>query len=449
MILYYSSFLYFLLFCFFCNVETIRVSVMLPLNLFNNDGTLNNPSLLKSQLQQLKSGNIDGVMVDVWWGLVEKNQPQQYNWNGYLQLAQLVQATGLHLQCVMSFHQCGTNVGDQCYITLPPWVLSVEGVWYTDSQGEIDQEYISLGADNESIFSGRSPIQIYTDFMSNFSSTFSSFIKNGVINQIQIGLGPAGEMRYPSYQLQDNRWQYCGIGEFQCYDKYMLNDLKEAANAAGQPNWSFPPNNAGSYNSVPSGTQFFSDNQPNNYASLYGIFFLKWYSQMLLQHGEIILSAANTIFYPLAIAAKVSGIHWWYGTNSHAAECTAGYFNTDFNNAYLEISQMFSKYNVDFDFTCLEMIDSTDCNSQPQELVKQAILASKQARIAFAGENALPICQPNCYQGGFDEIYRESTQYGAIERFTYLRLDSNLLTPNNFNMFTSFVQKMHLQKKYL
>jgi len=317
-------------------------------------------------------------------------------------------------------------------------------IWYIDQNGETDQEYMSLGVDHQALFDGRTGVMIYSDFMGNFSSTFSSYIQSGVIDQVQIGLGPAGEMRYPSYQLQDNRWQYCGIGAFQCYDKYMLANLQESAQQNGNP-WTSPPSNAGFYNSEPSQTQFFSDNQPNNYASPFGSFFLGWYSQQLIQHGDDILNAANSIFSPmgLAVAAKVSGIHWWYDTYSHAAECTAGYFNTDSHNAYLTIAQMFAKYKVDFDFTCLEMTDSSNCDSQPQELVKQTIQASQQAGIAFDGENALPICDPTCYQSGFDEIYTEATQYGSINRFTYLRLDANLLSSYNWNMFTAFVSRMH------
>ncbi len=334
--------------------------------------------------------------------------------------------------------QCGTNVGDQCYIPLPPWVVAVGGrnrttaryrnffgrsittfhwslladIWYRDKHSQIDQEYLSLGVDNQRLFNGRTPIEMYSDFMTNFSITFAKYISNGVIDQIQVGLGPAGirntihswsgELRYPSYQLQDNRWHYCGIGAFQCYDKHMLNSLQQAANQAGNSAWGSPPTTAGTcrnrmrpfatfvksfwsqrcdqndltkvakgrkrntcrkrlrhqlissvgfYNDHPSNTQFFSDNQPNNYASSFGAFFLRWYSQQLINHGEAILSKAHSIFSPRglgiagtcmhyttdSVSAKVSGIHWWYNTYSHAAECTAGYLNTNFNNAYLEV----------------------------------------------------------------------------------------------------------------
>lgn len=32
-------------------------------------------------------------------------------------------------------------------------------------------------------------------------------------------MGPAGELRYPSYPEQNGTWKFPGIGAFQCYDK--------------------------------------------------------------------------------------------------------------------------------------------------------------------------------------------------------------------------------------
>ena len=43
-----------------------------------------------------------------------------------------------------------------------------------------------------------------------------------VITEITVGMGPAGELRYPSYPEGDGRWRFPGVGEYQCYDKYML-----------------------------------------------------------------------------------------------------------------------------------------------------------------------------------------------------------------------------------
>lgn len=60
---------------------------------------------LIKQLKTLKSINVDGVMVDCWWGIVESNAPQQYNWSGYKKLFQIVRDLKLKLQvcCLKSY----------------------------------------------------------------------------------------------------------------------------------------------------------------------------------------------------------------------------------------------------------------------------------------------------------------------------------------------------------
>lgn len=57
------------------------------------------------------------------------------------------------------------------------------------------------------------------------------------ITELTVGMGPAGELRYPAYPEGDGRWRFPGVGEFQCYDRFMLQDLKENALAAGRPEW--------------------------------------------------------------------------------------------------------------------------------------------------------------------------------------------------------------------
>lgn len=58
-----------------------------------------------------------------------------------------------------------------------------------------------------------------------------------VVTEITVGMGPAGELRYPSYPEGDRRWRFPGVGEFQCYDRYMLSSLRAAADAIGEPDW--------------------------------------------------------------------------------------------------------------------------------------------------------------------------------------------------------------------
>ena len=82
----------------------------------------------------------------------------------------------------------------------------------------------------------------------------------------------------------------------------MLGALQTAANNDGHPEWGHGgPNDAGSYNSYPYQTGFFSDGTTDNYASSYGEFFIGWYSNMLIQHGDHILAAANSTFHKFGV----------------------------------------------------------------------------------------------------------------------------------------------------
>jgi hypothetical protein len=55
--------------------------------------------------------------------------------------------------------------------------------------------------------------QLYADYMKSFRENMAEFLDAGVIVDIEVGLGPAGEMRYPSYP-QSQGWVYPGVGEF-------------------------------------------------------------------------------------------------------------------------------------------------------------------------------------------------------------------------------------------
>jgi beta-amylase len=92
--------------------EGVPVYVMLPLDTVRPDGVLNRKKAMWASLMGLKKAGVEGVMVDVWWGLVQKDGPSAYNWSGYTDLMMMAKQVGLKVQAVMSFHQCGGNVGD-------------------------------------------------------------------------------------------------------------------------------------------------------------------------------------------------------------------------------------------------------------------------------------------------------------------------------------------------
>ncbi|KAK7312747.1 hypothetical protein VNO77_36842 [Canavalia gladiata] len=436
----------------------VPVYVMLPLGIITVDNVFEDPDGLKKQLLQLRGAGVDGVMVDVWWGIIELKEPKQYDWNAYRSLFQLVQECGLKLQAIMSFHQCGGNVGDVVNIPIPQWVLDIgqsdPDIFYTNRSGSRNKEYLTLGVDNEPIFHGRTAIQIYSDYMKSFRENMSDFLESGLIIDIEVGLGPAGELRYPSYP-QSQGWKFPGIGEFQCYDKYLKADFKAAAAKADHPEWDLP-DDAGKYNDVPQSTGFFKSN--GTYVTEKGKFFLTWYSNKLLIHGDQILEEANKAFLgcKVKLAIKVSGIHWWYNVANHAAELTAGYYNLYERDGYRPIARMLSRHPAILNFTCLEMRDSeqsSDAKSAPQELVQQVLSGGWRENIQVAGENALSRYDATAY----NQIILNARPQGVnksgppkLRMFgvTYLRLSHDLLQQSNFDIFKKFVRKMHADQDY-
>lgn len=435
----------------FAGTHYIPVYVMLSLGIISEKCELVDPETLKKHLRTLKSANVDGVMVDCWWGIVEGDNPQKYNWSGYRELFDIVREAKLKLQVVMSFHECGGNVGDDVNITLPKWILEIgkdnPDIFFTDREGRRNKECLTWGIDKERVLRGRTGLEVYFDYMRSFRMEFNDYFEDGLISEIEIGLGPCGELRYPSYP-EKHGWKYPGIGEFQCYDKYLQKSRKKAAEARGHPLWARGPDNAGHYNSKPQDTGFFRDG--GDYDSYYGRFFLRWYSQVLLDHGDRVLSLANLAFEGTRIAAKVSGIHWWYKTASHAAELAAGFYNPSNRDGYAAIAQMLKNHDAAFNFTCVELrtLDHEEgfpeAMADPEGLVWQVLNAAWDAGIPVASENALP-----CFdRDGYNKILenakpRTDPDERHLVAFTYLRLSPILMKEANFNEFERFVKRMH------
>lgn len=129
------------------------------------DNVFENQQKLEKQLKELSAADVDGIMVDVWWGIVEFKGPKQYNWSAYRGLFELIKRCNLKIHAIMSFHQCGGNIGDSVYISLPKWVLEIgenePDIFYTDKSGNRNNEYLSLGVDNLPLFRGQTAVQVY------------------------------------------------------------------------------------------------------------------------------------------------------------------------------------------------------------------------------------------------------------------------------------------------
>ncbi|CAK9173337.1 unnamed protein product [Ilex paraguariensis] len=220
--------------------------------------------------------------------------------------------------------------------------------------------------------------------------------------------------------------------------------LAASAEEHGKKDWvQSGPHDSGQYNQFPEETGFFQ--RGGTWNSEYGQFFLDRYSGKLLEHGDRILAAAEGIFQETGakLSGKVAGIHWHYRTRSHAAELTAGYYNTRHQDGYLPMARMLGKHGVVFNFTCMEMRDREqpeNANCSPEGLVRQVKTATKTAGTELAGENAL-----ERYDAGeYAQVLatRRSDSGNGLSAFTYLRLNKQLFEPENWRHMVEFVKSM-------
>eukprot|EP00770_Monocercomonoides_exilis_P002931 MONOS_2913.1-p1 / transcript=MONOS_2913.1 / gene=MONOS_2913 / organism=Monocercomonoides_exilis_PA203 / gene_product=betaamylase / transcript_product=betaamylase / location=Mono_scaffold00063:138068-139324(+) / protein_length=418 / sequence_SO=supercontig / SO=protein_coding / is_pseudo=false len=415
----------------------------MPINTVSYNGQLNESACRSFGI--LKSAGVHGVKINVCWGICEKN-PKQYNFEAYKHLADLCGQAGLKLQCFMSFHKCGESVGDDLIVPIPIWARRGNELFFRDKHGHDGDEYISIAVDNEPVLDGRTPIQVYVDFMKAFRQAMGHRIGT-IIDEIQIGLGPRGELRYPGYQL--DRWSYPGIGEFQAFSPRMIAMFQNASIKAGHPEWVSPPVNAGSYNSNPDDNDnLFFKSEFGEYCTEYGRFFANWYSNLLLEHSLRILKPAVSMFKSPScdVAMKITGIYWWYAHSSHAAEMTSGYVNgngLNGTNFYDRITSLCKELGVVLNFNCFEMSNDEvgrAFGADPESLVKQIISSAYQNDARLSSENT---------QVRYDDkavnriIHNSCNNGGKVESFSFQKLNDQLVYNNdNLRRFKRLINSL-------
>ncbi|GFR52231.1 hypothetical protein Agub_g14684 [Astrephomene gubernaculifera] len=284
---------------------------------------------LRSGLKALRALGINGISVDVYWGIVEGQRPGEYDWSAYKQLFALIRDEGFMAQVCLCFH--GSDA-----VPLPAWVVAAgranPDIFYSDRAGGRCCEYVSLGADEVPVLCGRTPLGCYRDLMLSFRRELGELVGD-VIVDVTVGLGPDGELKYPAHP-RDKRWTFPGVGEFQCYDKYMLSVLRACALQVDQPSWGLGgPHDAGSYCVWPSQTGFFH-HQRGNWGSPYGRFFLQWYGDMLVQHADAVLGTAREVLVDGCGAGRGGGGGGGRGVGG--ASAAAGWLSSS-TSAYYSI----------------------------------------------------------------------------------------------------------------
>ncbi|MCL7040790.1 hypothetical protein MKW94_002776 [Papaver nudicaule] len=217
---------------------------------------------------------------------------------------------------------------------------------------------LSLVVDELLVLNVKTGMQVYQDFLESFKSSFSPFM-GSTITDISVGLEPNGELRYPSNPPAST--QVLGVGEFQCFDKHMLGHLKLHENGGS---WQTP----------------------------YGDFFLSWYSNQLISHGDRLLSLASSVFRNnlVTVSRKVPLVHNWYKFQSHPSEMTAGFYNSDSRDGYNQIADFFAKNSCKIILPGMDLSDEHQPSvsySSPELLISRIQTACQNHNVQCIGEN--------------------------------------------------------------
>ncbi|XP_057992557.1 inactive beta-amylase 9 isoform X2 [Hevea brasiliensis] len=423
---------------------TFRFGVVLPVSECN---TINHAKAISAGLKALKLLGVEGVEMPVWWGIAEKEAMGKYKWEGYLTLAEMVQDAGLKLHVSLCFH-----ANEELKIPLPEWVSRIgesdPGIFFADRSGHHFRECLSLAVDDLPVLDGKTPVQVYQQFCKSFKSSFSGFMGSTIIG-IKMGLGPNGELRFPSHSRVGKSCKILGVGEFQCYDKNMLNFLKQHAEATGNPLWGFGgPHDAPSYDQMPNSNSFFKDHG-GSWESPYGNFFLSWYSSQLLSHGNRLLSLASDEFGGSTVTTygEVPLIHSLFKTRSHPCELTAGFYNTDNRDGYEAVAEMFARNSCKMILPGMNLSDEhqpQESLSSPELLLAQIRTACRKYGVVVSGQNSL-VSKASHH---FEKMRKNVLGENVVDSFTYQRMGAEFFSPEHFPAFTEFVRSLNLPEKH-
>jgi beta-amylase len=251
-------------------------------------------------------------------------------------------------------------------------------------------------------------------------------VQGTVITHVCIGMGPCGEMRYPSYPQRV--WRYPGIGAFQCFSPAARADFdrycERTGEAAGQsrcthlrstkprcrpslkpPLAEMPLPAQESYNETPASSKYFERCVPAPAAAIATEFaqlqsaccrtasqssrkaFLDWYSSCLQRHADEVLQRCTQLFRGstpsvVTVVVKVPGIHWWSEASGRPAEACAGLaVETGGFGVYQSVCAMLASHGAALSFTCTEMpIEGTE-HGNGFHLVQRMAVECARARI--------------------------------------------------------------------
>ncbi|MFL9592131.1 family 14 glycosylhydrolase [Aeromonas schubertii] len=365
----------------------------------------------EDEVAVLRRLGVTAISTDIWWGLVEGRQPGLFDWSYYDRLVELLERQQMRWVPILSFHQAGGNVNDDFTQTIPLWLWgallarnpelgSVRELQYVSETGDASMEYLSLWADEW-------VLPYYRAFMEAFREHYQN--RAALMAEINVSLGPAGELRYPSYNAHD--WgNYPNRGTLQCYSELARADwcrhLARRYQDIRVLNYTFGTHHE-TFEAIPlPQADLLFENRAYQH-SAWGREYLGWYHDALVSHGRRITDCALAVFDEphwsrVPIGIKIPGIHWEIGDphQPRVAEITAGLLRPHptmgphNQREYVQLLDALvpaeQRGRVVVHFTCLEMQNRPyEGYSQAADLVGWFAAAAHELGIRLMGENAL------------------------------------------------------------
>ncbi|MBK7003116.1 MAG: family 14 glycosylhydrolase [Rhodoferax sp.] len=436
---------------------------------YGSPGCLIKPETLKkfdNLLQEAEKAGVMAVSVDIWWRLVDPKGTGELNWDYYDQIFDRIRAKKtLRIAPILSFHRCGNGPNDECDFPIPDWIwtrfqpgLDIKELHYESETGKkLDVALPPWVAANPQVREGMT--RFIAGFREHYKCRAADFV------EINISLGPNGELRYPSYEKSDG-WAYPDRGNFQAYSRLAQEAFRKWALEdrdlkALNDRWGLsmkddgeirPPN--GEYPGGDGALRRANDFVGNkDYDRPYGQDFIDWYNFTLVKHGrDLLLAADKKLDGPMKsvpLGMKIPGIHWQIACTGapRIAEIAAGLLQTSLKGdiavkkgayGYKAIFDMVKDVQkeagrpVNLHFTALEMTnascpssDSSHGTSRPEDLVQWIAESGEEWQLNYRGENA------SCFQS-WDKVY--AAFHKGYQGFNLLRLvDAEFFTLTGFN----------------
>ncbi len=417
--------------------DRVNFNAMAPLHIMHYHNSKieeeNDWILFETHLEEAKRMGVDAISVDVWWGLVEE-QNNQFDWSYYIRVFDMIISKDLDIIPIMSFHSFdpGKNAGFRAPI--PDWVweliskesgFKIRDLKYNsedvskNGSHKFSDEYVSLWADKWAFIQ-------YQEFLNEFVNRFDNYLK--YFQEINISLGPTGELRYPSYNGHDGG-RHPNRGRLQCFSipaqEHYFSWLQNSK----------PENNLFEREFIKSSDLKYKLKSEDylNDPDIESLF--EWYNSALMEHGNGMLKIAlNEIPETIPIGFKIPGIHWRIKDPKmpRISEMTCGLINskslngqTAYSNSLKKVIKNLPLERLILHFTCIDQTNSLPSNdldegySRPENLVMEVSSAASELGLKIKGENSLT---NNLYKKSAWLKIKEILSYKKLSGVTIMRL---------------------------